>query len=282
VKPDLESQTAVMLCMGRVLADGASPCDLLHELPFRRIDVEGTIRALSFAFSSGDVGDAFVRALDRAELAPSGFAPSDFAEDVFLRELLGRCLRVRVAGHDRQLSGAQLYRLISEPPREIAHTLFRQEILRELSEQPGLRKQLEKLHGFLTQFRDLLSRQGGTITSGTELRLGVLRSLRRVVELLCSAFAECRSGLQRLDQYGREIAALPSYRRVCELLDYEAHRGEVDIRIRLGFDGHVRGFEALKRRANRSNPFYSTVFGRWFTRLGMVLRGERSCRRKKM
>src|SRR5262249_22237448 len=118
--------------------------------------------------------------------------------------------------------------------------------------------------------------QGGTITSGTELRLGVLRSLRRVVELLGSAFAECRSGLQRLDQYGREIAALPSYRRVCELLDYEAHRGEVDIRIRLGFDGEVRGFEALERRANRSNPFSSTALGRWFTRLGMFLRGERS------
>jgi len=259
-----------------VLADGASPCDLLHELPFRRIDVEGTVRALGFAFSSGDVGDAFVRALDRAELAPSGFSPSDFADDVFLRELLGRCLRVRVAGHERQLSGAQLYRLISEPPREVAHTLFRQEIFRELLAQPGLRKQLEKLHGFLTQFRDLLSRQSGTLTSGSELRLGVLRSLRRVVELLCSAFGECRSGLRRLEQYGREIAALPSYRRVCELLDYEAHRGEVDIRIRLGFDGHVRGFEALERRANKSNPFYSTAFGRWLTRLGMFLRGERS------
>jgi hypothetical protein len=70
--------------------------------PFRRIDVEGTVRALSFAFSSGDVGDSFVRALDRAELAPSGFAPGDFADDVFLRELVARCLRVRGTGACRR------------------------------------------------------------------------------------------------------------------------------------------------------------------------------------
>jgi len=259
-----------------VLADGASPCDLLHEVPFRRLDVEGTVRALGFAFSSGDVGDSFIRLLDRAELAPSSFAPGDFADDVFLRELVARCLRVRVAGHERQLSGAQLYRLVSEPPREIAHTRFRQEIFRELCALPALRKQLEKVHGFLTQFRDLLSRRGVSSPGGSELRLGVLRSLRRVVELLSSGFGECRSGLQRLDQYGRELASLPSFRRVCELLDYEAHRGEVDIRIRLGFDGQVRGFEALERRANRSNPFYSTLVGRWLTRLGLFLRGERA------
>jgi DNA mismatch repair protein MutS2 len=259
-----------------VIADGASPCDLLHEVPFRRLDVEGTLQALSFAFSSGDIGDTFLRALDRAELAPSSFAPGDFAEDVFLREFVGRCLRVRVSGHERQLSGTQLYRLVSQPPRELAHTRFRQEIARELCAQPQLRKQLEKLHGFLTQFRDLLSRRGVTVPGGTELRLGILRSLRRVVELLSSGFAESRSGLQRLDQYGRELAGLPSFRRACELLDYESHRGEVDIRIRLGFDGHVRGFEALERRANKSNPFYSTALGRWFTRFGMFLRGERA------
>jgi DNA mismatch repair protein MutS2 len=259
-----------------VLADGASPCDLLHQVPFRRLDVEGTVRALSFAFSSGDVGDGFIRLLDRAEHAPSSFAPADFADDVFLRELVGRCLRVQVAGHERQLSGSQLYRLVSEPPRELSHTRFRQEIFRELCAQPALRKQLEKLHGFLSQFRDLLSRRGVTVAGGTELRLGVLRSLRRVVELLSSGFGECRSGLQRLDEYGRELASLASFRRVCELLDYESHRGEVDIRIRLGFDGHVRGFQALERRANRSNAFYSTALGRWLTRLGLFLRGERA------
>jgi DNA mismatch repair protein MutS2 len=258
------------------LADGAAPCDLLHEVPFRRIDVERSVRALTFAFSSGDVGDEFVRLLDKSELAPSSFAPSDFAEDVFLREFVARCLGIRVAGRERPISGTLLFRLVSEPPRDIAHTRFRQAIFRELSSAPSVRKQLEKLHGFLCQFRDLSSRRGVTAPGGTELRLGILRSVRRIVELLSTAFGSCRSGLSRLDRYGRDLARLPGFRRLCELLDYEEHRGEVDVRIRLGFDGHVRGFEALERRANKSNAFYSTALGRWFTRLGFFLRGERA------
>jgi hypothetical protein len=145
------------------LADGAAPCDLLHDVPFRRIDVERSVRALTFAFSSGDVGDEFVRLLDKSELAPSSFSPSDFAEDVFLREFVARCLSIRVAGRERPISGALLFRLVSEPPRDIAHTRFRQAILRELCAAPALRKQLEKLHGFLCQFRDLSSRRGVTV-----------------------------------------------------------------------------------------------------------------------
>lgn len=85
--------------------------------------------------------------------------------------------------------------------------------MRELLTQRRLREQLETLHGFLTRFRDLLSRQGGTITSGTELRLGVLRSLRRVVELLGGGFRECRSGrrLRRRGFHPRTLGADKGY-----------------------------------------------------------------------
>jgi DNA mismatch repair protein MutS2 len=273
--PDLERAGAGEADEGGALAEGAAPCDLLYAVPFRRIDVEGGVRALTFAFSSGDVGDTFVRLLDKSELAPSPFVPRDFADDIFLREFVARCLTIRVAGHERTSGSVLLQRLVAAPPGDIAHTRFRQEILRELASSPATRKQLEKLHGFLGQFRDLASRRGVTVSLGTELRLALLHSLRRIIELLSTGFATCRSGLRRLDRYGRQLAALPGFRRLCELLDYEEHRGEVDVRIRLGFDGHVRGFQALERRANKSNAFYSTALGRFFTRLGFLFRGER-------
>ncbi len=255
------------------LPEGAAPCDLLHGVPFRRIDAEGAARYLSFAFSSGDVGDSFTRLLDKAELAPSAFVPGDFAEDVFLRELVARCLSVKVQGHDRGANVTHLFRLVSQPPRDMAHTAFRHAIFAELRAQPATRKQLERLHAFLLQFRDLLSRRGVTVPGGTELRLGILRAIRRVVELLATGFAGCTSGLSRLHEYGQALASLPGFKRMCELLDYEQHRGEVDIRIRLGFDGRVRGFQTLERRQNKSNPFYSTALGRWFTRFALFIRG---------
>jgi DNA mismatch repair protein MutS2 len=254
-------------------SEGAAPCDLLHAVPFRRIDVDAVARYLAFAFSSGDVGDAFSRMLDKAELAPSSFVPEHFAEDVFLREVVARCLVVKVQGHDRGANVAHLYRLVSEPPSDIAHVLFRQAIFAELVARPALRKPLERLHAFLGQLRDLLSRRGVSVAKTTELRLGVLRAVRRVVELLASEFATCSSGLQRLHAYGRQIAALPRFQRLVELLDYERNRGEVDIRIRVGFDGHVRGFQTLARRENASNPFYSTWLGRLATRFFLFVRG---------
>jgi DNA mismatch repair protein MutS2 len=257
-------------------AEGAAPCDLLYAVPFRRINLDGAVRALGFAFSGGDVGDAFLRLIDKAELAPSAFVPDDFADDIFLREFVNRCLALRVHGHDRSANSAQLLRLLSSPPRDVGHALFRQAIFAEICALPALRKQLEKLHGFLSQFRDLLSRRGLTVSGGSELRLGILRAVRRVVELLAGGFSECRSGLARLHVYGQQLAALPGFRRMIELLDYERNRGEVDIRIRLGFDGRVRGFQTLELRANKSNAFYSTALGRLFTRLGLFIRGVRA------
>lgn len=259
-----------------VALDGAAPCDLLHAEPFRRMDVAGAVRALTFAFASGDVGDAFVSLIEKGELAASAFVPRDFADDIFLREFVSSCLVLRVQGHERSASAAHLFRLLSSPPRDIRHTLYRQAIFAELLAAPALRRNVEKLHGFLAQFRDLLSRREVTVPGGTELRLGILRAVRRIVELLASGFSGAGSGLSRLHAYGQALAALPGFRRMCELLDYERNRGEVDLRIRLGFDGKVRGFQTLERRDNASNAFYSTALGRLITRFGLFIRGART------
>jgi DNA mismatch repair protein MutS2 len=274
-RSDAEPTLGVSLAPGSFAA-GASPCDLLHAVPFPRIDADAAVRYLAFAFSSGDVGDAFVRLLDKATLAPSTFVPEHFADDIFLRDFVSRSLTVKVQGHDRGASLAHLFALVSRPPSDIAHSLFRQAVFAELGARPALRKQLEKLHAFALQFRDLLSRRGVTVTSGTELRLGILRALRRIVELLVNELAGCTSGLARLHAYGQHIASLSQFKRMVELLDYERNRGEVDIRIRLGFDGRVRGLQTLERRENRSNPFHSTVLGRWATRFLLFVRGIRA------
>jgi DNA mismatch repair protein MutS2 len=67
-----------------------------------------------------------------------------------------------------------------------------------------------------------------------------------------------------------------AYRRLCELLEYEQRRAECDLRISVGFDGRIRSFQALERRENRSNAFYSTPFGRLWTRLSLLFNGYRA------
>src|SRR5262245_35095952 len=73
---------------------------LLHPEPIPRPDLDELRQGLSFAFASGVSGGLFNQALDRAPLAPSTWDPKSFAQDLFLEELVARCFRVRVGGHE--------------------------------------------------------------------------------------------------------------------------------------------------------------------------------------
>jgi DNA mismatch repair protein MutS2 len=252
-------------------ADG-SPCDLLYDVPIGRLDFHGASEALTFSFASGD-GDVFTRLLDHTPVAPSQFDIEDFGRDLELEAFVERCMPIVAGGHRRPPSGNYFLRVLASPPLERAHVEFRQNICAELASSPQLSQRFEELYVRLLLFRDRIGRGSVGLHDGIERRLGILAAVRLVIDSLTNDFAGTTSGLERLHQFGQSMQRTTGYRRLCELLDYEQKRAELDLRVGVGFDGRIRSFQTIERRENRSNAFYATPFGRLWTRLSLLADG---------
>lgn len=252
-----------------------SPCDLLHDVPLGRLDMAAAREALTFAFASGD-GDVFTRLLDHTPLAPSLFVLEDFGRDLQLEQFVERCMPLIAGGHRRPATGSYLLRVLSAPPLDRAHVEFRQSICSELASSEPLAERFEELYVRLRQFRDRISRPSVGVQDGIERRLGILAAVRTVVDSLATDFAGTTSGLARLHDYGQAMFQSAGYRRLCELLEYEQKRTELDLRVGVGFDGRIRSFQTIERRENRSNAFYSTPLGRLWTQLSLLADGYRA------
>jgi DNA mismatch repair protein MutS2 len=246
---------------------------LLDLVPFVRVD-EATLReTLVFAFATGDVGDALAQTVDRMTLGPSSWDPKDFASEVFLDVLLERAFPLCVEGKALPKSAVLLRRILGSPPTDLAVTRFRQEILRELAEYPRLRGAVERLYRQLFHLRGILTRTTATRVDPFERRLAVLRAVRDVVVIAATELSGARSGLSRVHAWGAAILATPSYARLVDLLAYEEGSAEIDVRLRLGFDGKIRELTVLERRELSENSFHMSPAGRLAARFGLFVRG---------
>ena len=252
----------------------ASPCDLLYDEPIGRLDVPAAREALTFAFASGD-GDVFTRLLEHTPVAPSSFVSEAFAADLRLESFIERCLPIVVGQGVLPPTGSYMRRVLCSPPLERAHVELRQQVCGELASSPKLAERFEQLYLALVQFRHRLSRPSIGMQEGIERRLAILNALRVVIESLAYGFAGTSSALARLHHFGMAMLQTEAYRRLCELLEYEERRAELDLRVSVGFDGRIRSFQLLERRENRSNTFYATPLGRLWTQLGLLLEGNR-------
>jgi DNA mismatch repair protein MutS2 len=252
-----------------------SPCDLLHEDPIARLDLAAAREALTFAFVSGD-GDVFTRLLEHTPTAPSLFVLEDFGRDLQLAHFIERCFPVIAGGRRRPASPGYLLRVLGSPPRERAHVEFRQRICAELVSSAPLIERFESLYVKLRQLRERLGHPSIGVQDGIQRRLGILGALRDVVESLSRDFVGTTSGLERLHQFGQRMAGSVGYRRLCDLLDYEQKRAELDLRVGIGFDGRIRTFQTIERREKRSSVFYSTAFGRLWTLISLLFDGYRT------
>ena len=248
---------------------------LLDPSPFDRADERTLREALLFAFATGDAGDTLDRAIDQMPLAESSWQPEDFARDVFLQEVLDRCLTVQVDGKGAQRCGSLLFRILSAPPLERAVVQFRQNIFTELLARPGLRDSLEDMYGKLSQLRSLLAKTGALRIDPLERRLSILRLVRDVVALACEGFVGATSGLGRVATWGAWAASHPAYGRLKELLAYEECTAEVDVRLRLGIDGRIRDFAVLARREPVDNPFHHTPGRKFLAKARLLWQGYR-------
>src|SRR5262245_14459469 len=118
--------------------------DLLHAEPRLWVREEELRQVLTFGFASGSGSDAFERALERIELAPSGFSPECFSQDLFIDDLVARCFQCSHAARRIKPRRRSLVPLLTNPPHDVATIEFRNAVLAELVAKPALRASLER------------------------------------------------------------------------------------------------------------------------------------------
>ena len=250
--------------------------DLLHSVAVRRIDVERTKLAITLAFAGGVSGGLFSEALERATLAHSTWKPAGFANDLFLERFVAQCFKIRIGQHEPAVTTSHLVRLLAQPPADPAIVHHRRAILEELSASSGLRRRFERLYLAVCRLRGLLENADGLRNwDATRRQLDILSVVKEIFDHMSSGFAPARSGLQRLDAFGARVQASELYRALSDLLHYDARLATVTLKVGVGADGRIRGFELVALNENADNPFVNSPFRRWLAKLELFLRGYR-------
>jgi len=252
------------------------PPDLLAAEPAARIDVRAVRTALVFAFAAGGPQEAFDDAVATARLPPSTWDRADFARDVYLEEIVARCLEVRVGGKVVPPCARYLARVLGEPPRAAEDVDVRRGVMAELAASPERRVELERVYLAIVRLRGILCTSRALSQRGR--RIEVLRAAREAFELLASSFEGATSALARLRAFGEAVVAGEAHQRVVQLLEHDEHQGSLDLRVRVGADGEVRAMEIVGVREDTSNPFHVPVLRRFLARLALFFRGWRTTR----
>lgn len=253
--------------------------DLLFADPAQPLRIHRAVaeRALVFGFSAGDTNRAFETLLERASVPDSGFSQDSFADDLFLREFVERCLPIQVNETRQTASVAYLMRYLSAPPRRLEDLRARQRILSELCDEGvPIRRQLEKLYIELRALRSLLSSGDySTRMDPNQRRLDILRSLQQCFLTLAEGFERCQSNLSRLHRYGQAVISSESCKQLFRVLEFEADISTVDVRLKIGIDGNIRSIALAELRENVDNPFHSNWLARAWAHLRFIVRGYR-------
>src|SRR5262245_56240998 len=111
--------------------------DLLEPTPRSRLDARLFSETLTFAFATGTTPEAFERVLKSYAPPPSSFDAELFAKDLFLKELVTRCLCHTDEPRQRYpLLQRPLLTLLSRPSLDVSTLSFRHEVLRALDSAP--------------------------------------------------------------------------------------------------------------------------------------------------
>ncbi len=254
----------------------AIPLDLLHDDPSRTLDYEATKLALTLAFAGGTAGGLFADALDKATLAPSTFNPEEFANELFLSRFVTQCLKVRLGQHEAALNARHLCRLLSRPPTDSNTIQFRRLILAELVRAPGFRDALLSTYRDVCRLRSLLENAGAMrVFDSNRRKLDILQTFKNIVDRSATAFVSASSGLRRLSEFGRGFQATEPYRALADLLQYDARLATVSLRVGVGADGCINGFEIVSINEETKNPFVNSVWRRWLAKFELFVRGYR-------
>lgn len=249
--------------------------DLLHPEPSDRVDRDALEAALVMVFAAGGSDGALETILDAASVAPSEWDPSCFERDVFLQDLVTRCMR-KGKRPRVPFSEGLLLRTLANPPKDLATTRFRQEVLRELQESEAARADLERVHAHWSALAGLLSASNKLYSMvPRRWRIDVLIAIRQTVEAMAGAFENAGSGLTRIPAWATAVREGAGFVRLAQLLDLEDGMASLEVRLRVGLDGGLRGFEIVRHEEQATNPFYISALGRFLRRLAFLFRGYR-------
>jgi DNA mismatch repair protein MutS2 len=256
--------------------------DLLHPHPRVgwgggwRIDFDRTKLAVNLAFAGGTASGLFSEALESSALAPSRWQPANFANDLFLARFVSQGFRIRIGHHQPVPITNHLVRLVAHPPADPGILLHRRAILAELTENSVLRKELEALYLSIGRLRALLENASGTRTwDATRRQLDILLIAKEIFDSMSSGFASATSGLRCLYTFGARVQASGEYHALYDLLRYDARLATLHLKVGIGADGKIRGFEVLSTAEDRDNPFVNPPWRRWLAKCELFLRGYR-------
>ncbi|KYF89310.1 DNA mismatch repair protein [Sorangium cellulosum] len=249
--------------------------DLLSHRPALRVDARAVKESLTFAFAGGAPGGAIDRHVESASLPASTWDPTRFAQHVFLQELIVGCLHFTSDGRTYIPSPALLGRALSRPPSDRDTVELRRDIFRELTGSEALRRDLTGAYAALRRWVGQLETISISRREGSRRRLDILVATKEAIDALADGFAGARTGLARLPAFGAAVRETEAYRRLADLLAYDEELATLDVRIRVGSDGHVRDLRALAIRENDENRFYKSPLRRVVTKLVMLWRGYR-------
>jgi DNA mismatch repair protein MutS2 len=250
--------------------------DLLNAVPTVHINLEQTRFAMALAFASGGSGGLFADALARASIAPSTWDPASFANDLFLQNFVAQCLRVRIGGEERLATTSHIVRLLTRPPADLETVHFRRGVLGELAANRELRTQLERLYVLLCRFRALLEGATGIGKWDSNRRqLDLLVLIKDIIESVVRGFVSARSGLNRLAAFGSRIQAGEPYQSLVDLLKYDEKLATLNLKVCVGADGRIRGFDVFAIQENEANQFVIPVWRRWLSKIELFIRGYR-------
>lgn len=251
------------------------PPDLLEPTPRLRLDPRLFNETLTFAFATGSSPEAFERVLRTFDPGRSSFEAELFARDLFLKDLVARCLCKSREERDRYpLLQRPLLALLSHPSCDARALSHRHQLLRSLMASAELTKSLEQSRAELRYLFDLFqggerARHGGAVMR----RLDILRALKNTIEKLERAFAGAEGPLSRVHAFTGAVRASDAWAHLSSLLDYESNLATVDVRVRLGHDGEIRSFAIQHIDENRTNPWYGSPWRRFLARFSLLFRG---------
>jgi DNA mismatch repair protein MutS2 len=252
-----------------------APPDLLEPTPRLRLDARLFAETLTFAFATGSSPEAFERVLRGYQPGPTSFDAELFARDLFVKDLVSRCLCPSQAKRDRYpLLQRPLYALLTHPSAVPETLAFRHQVLRALTKSETAAESLEVAWGELRYLFELF--QGGDRArhgAAVLRRLDILRALKSTIEKLADTFANAAGPLGRVREFAATVKASDAWAHLSSLLDYESNLATVDVRLRLGHDGEIRSFAIQRVDENRQNPWYASPLRRFLSRFALLFRG---------
>jgi DNA mismatch repair protein MutS2 len=263
--------------------------DLLHAEPRAWGDLSGSSELVRFAFEGGDCEGVFDTLIEAVPLAGTsldrdassaarskerGGDATAVTAQLYLDELTKHCFRIVIEGDRLAPNPRALRRVVSTPPSRAADREARQHVLRELVETPAFRTDLERSYRALRRLRETLEMATGSEPNLVRRKVAVLVALRRVIHAMADGFGGATSRLALLRDKARGVRDGEDFQRLSELVDAEGNLATVDLQLRLGSDGSIRGFGVLAIH-ERPSPLLPGAIGRFFQRLTSFFRGYR-------